>query len=126
MVLSSREKESVLKISQSKSKVDKYQSDIMYVYIISHGEEIQHVLINEIDVDKEHSNTMQQLIHELVAAPVVAQSRNSPHIAKCFGPFTNSKVSDCLSQLIISTVHLFNISNLLTAIFIGYQNLACH
>ena len=70
----------------------------------SHGEEIQRVLINEIDVDKEHSNTMQQLIHDLVAAPMVSLSlRNSPHIAKCFGPFTNSKVNNSLSLLINST-----------------------
>ena len=83
------------------------------MYLSSHGEEIQRILINEIDVDKEqHSNTMQQLIHELVAAPVVAQSRNSPHIAKCFGPFTSSKVSDCLSRLIISPyIYLWIVSS---------------
>ena len=86
------------------------KSDI--TYMSSYGEEIQHVLINEIDVDKEqHSNTMQQLIHELVGAPVVAQSRNSPHIAKCFGPFTNSKVKN-FSQLINSTATTLVITQL--------------
>ncbi len=84
----------------------------------SQHEEIQHVLINEIDVDKKHGNTVQQLIRELVAAPVVGQSRNSSHIAKCIGPYVNSKVSKSLNQLN---------SNLCTAIMIiGHQNLAGH
>ena len=65
---------------------------MIYLYVHSHGDEIQHVLINEIDVEKEHGNTTEQVIHKLVAAPVVGYSRNSPHIAECFGPYMNSKV----------------------------------
>ena len=110
MVLSSRERESVFKISQSEFKtlINKYESvDIMYMS--SHGEEIQRVLINEIDVDKKHSNTTQQLIHDLVAAPVVSLSlRNSPYIAKCFGPFTNSKVNNSLSLNSTATIIIVN------------------
>lgn len=92
------------------------KSDI--IYMSSYGEEIQHVLINEIDVDKEqHSNTTQQLIHELVGAPVVTQSRNSPHIAKCFGPFTNSKVKNSQS---IDKLNCNYIGDHSTVLIIGY------
>ena len=90
------------------------------MYVSSHDDEIQHVLINEIDVDKKHSNTMQQFVHKLVAAPTVSQSRNSTHIAKCFGPYMNSKVSNNLSRL--TQLQLL----LLAVIIIGYQNLAYH
>ena len=69
------------------------------MHTCSHGDEIQHVLINEIDLlNRKHStDTTRQLVHALVASPVVSLSRNSPQVASCFGPYINSKVSDRLT-----------------------------
>lgn len=77
--------------------MDDIMDSNLILYMSSHGDGSQHVLINEIDVDEEHSNTLQRVVQKLVAAPMASQLRNSPHTAKCFGPYMNSKVSNCLS-----------------------------
>ena len=59
------------------------------------GDENEVVLINEIDLCSQNPmDVMQQFVQKLVASPTLYQSRNSPHIVKCFGPYLNSNVSN--------------------------------
>ena len=61
----------------------------------------QVVFINEIDLSNQKSNNVQLLVYKLATAPTPCQSRHSPLIAKCFGPYMNSKVSSASATLLL-------------------------
>lgn len=63
----------------------------LHLYIYRLG--IQPVLINEINLN-ENPHCGMQFIHERTSAPALGFSKQSPHIAKCFGLYMNSKVRE--------------------------------